>query len=96
MTVTRFTICKARIMTAFCGTEFPAEAECGIHFSFKMHNTAIILKVSLSFMQILIYSLHRNPLKLTFNFYPLDLSSYPSFCAVQATLSSSNEHGSFL
>lgn len=48
-------------------------------------------------MQILIYNLNRNSLKLTFNFSPLDLSaSYPSFSAARATLSVSNAHGSFL
>lgn len=30
MTVTRFTICKAEIITAFCGVEFLAELKYGI------------------------------------------------------------------
>lgn len=48
-------------------------------------------------MEILIYSLDRNSVQLTFNFSPLDLPpSYPSFSTAQATLSMSNDHGSFL
>lgn len=35
MTVTRFTICKAGIITAFCGIEFLAELRYGISISFK-------------------------------------------------------------
>lgn len=48
-------------------------------------------------MQILIYSLNRNSLKLTLHFSPLDLSpSYLSFSTAQATLSMSNDRSSFL
>lgn len=48
-------------------------------------------------MQILIYNLNRNSLKLTSNFSPLDLSaSYFSSSAARTTLSVSNDRGSFL
>lgn len=35
MTVTRFAICKAEIITAFCGIEFLAEVQYGIKASVK-------------------------------------------------------------
>lgn len=41
MTVTRFTICKAGIITAFCGIAFLAELQYGISISFKCTNVHV-------------------------------------------------------